>query len=817
MLPIIAILSMAAAATAIPLSSSAAGAAAIPSLYVPDGGFTTVAEPNVAPSGFAPASQSECPVGQAGVGIAKNFIAQKVAGKVENLEVTSVVTDDTTGVTHVHLIETRNGIKISNLVSNVNIDKYGTIISAGYPTISTGSIKAPTVFSRAVAATPEQAVASAARTLGYIVDGGKLKVVGGKVVAPGFGNSDIPYTEEYYLLPSGSVVKVWALVVDQGDIWGNVYVDIVSGKVVGSTNWISENFIPSPQDLKVIEPVVLNSFDEDEIVFDDEDEDEDFDDEDGSVEDTGPKTSKTSKSRSHSVRKTRTRKTRTKKTRTRKTRTKKTKTTSATPTSTVEPPVTTFVPTSTATTTSSTVEPPLPTSTTFTVVVPTTSSTTTTEAPPVPTTTTTPTVVVPPSTTSTTTEVPPVPSTTSTNTVVVPTTTSILPTTTTVVVPTTTSVPLAAPTFLAVPLNEESILSGGQKIIVNPSLADGSPIGWADIDAGEYRTTGNNVNAQRIGVFGKSRNGGNFDYVYDPTKEPGVAENPAAAVANVFYVTNAYHDVLYRYGFDEKSANFQKDNFGRGGKGLDQVEARVQSPDGTNNANFGTPPDGGPGRMNMYIFTTSTPNRDGDVDNTVVIHELTHGLSNRLTGGTGNANCLGTTQSRGMGEGWSDTVAWWASGKAEFTRANDRAVGIYVVNNPKGIRRFPYSTSTENNKNFYSSLQALTRVHDIGEVWSTMLFEVYWNMVDKAGFNPDLADATSEKGSTRFMKNFVDSLKLQPCNPTFLSARDAFIQADKINNGGKFVCDIWRGFAKRGLGVNAANNVDNFELGDGCV
>jgi extracellular elastinolytic metalloproteinase len=58
----------------------------------------------------------------------------------------------------------------------------------------------------------------------------------------------------------------------------------------------------------------------------------------------------------------------------------------------------------------------------------------------------------------------------------------------------------------------------------------------------------------------------------------------------------------------------------------------------------------------MYIWTTTTPNRDGSLNNDIIVHEMTHGISSRLTGG-GTARCLQTTESRGMGEGWSDALA----------------------------------------------------------------------------------------------------------------------------------------------------------------
>ena len=48
------------------------------------------------------------------------------------------------------------------------------------------------------------------------------------------------------------------------------------------------------------------------------------------------------------------------------------------------------------------------------------------------------------------------------------------------------------------------------------------------------------------------------------------------------------------------------------------------------------------------------PDRDGDFDHEVVLHEYTHGLSNRRVGGGVGISAL---QPRGMGEGWSD---WYA-------------------------------------------------------------------------------------------------------------------------------------------------------------
>jgi extracellular elastinolytic metalloproteinase len=154
---------------------------------------------------------------------------------------------------------------------------------------------------------------------------------------------------------------------------------------------------------------------------------------------------------------------------------------------------------------------------------------------------------------------------------------------------------------LAIPIDENDIRARGQVRLVDPSDRQfGSPIGWHStaIQAdGEFDTSGNNVRAAKAGITARSYNRGSFEYVYDTSLGPD-GTNLNSTIVNTFYVTNAYHDVLYKYGFTEAAGNFQTDNFGKGGRGNDAVIANVQAP-GTNNANFATPADGSPGRMNM--------------------------------------------------------------------------------------------------------------------------------------------------------------------------------------------------------------------------
>ena len=76
-----------------------------------------------------------------------------------------------------------------------------------------------------------------------------------------------------------------------------------------------------------------------------------------------------------------------------------------------------------------------------------------------------------------------------------------------------------------------------------------------------------------------------------------------------------------------------------------------------NNSNFTPMPEGTSPRMQMYIFNGPTPDRDGDVDAEIILHEYTHGLSNRRVGGGVGIDWIGHPQAGALGEGWSDFYA----------------------------------------------------------------------------------------------------------------------------------------------------------------
>src|SRR5262249_38506634 len=55
----------------------------------------------------------------------------------------------------------------------------------------------------------------------------------------------------------------------------------------------------------------------------------------------------------------------------------------------------------------------------------------------------------------------------------------------------------------------------------------------------------------------------------------------------------------------------------------------------------------------------------------------------------------------------------------------------------------------------------------------------------------------------------TDGLKLTPCSPGFVDARDGIIAADEALTGGANSCILWRAFAKRGLGSSAEERSTN--------
>jgi extracellular elastinolytic metalloproteinase len=374
---------------------------------------------------------------------------------------------------------------------------------------------------------------------------------------------------------------------------------------------------------------------------------------------------------------------------------------------------------------------------------------------------------------------------------------------------------VAEAAYRVVPLTSQDLTEVGFSLVTDPFDKIASPNGWHQVGTTVYNETrGNNVNSYQRSQTGTSKPTADdlvFDYTFDPSKAPTFQANLDAARVNAFYVGNNIHDLTYRYGFTEAAYNFQFDNGDKGGKASDGVLLSVQDSSGTNNANFATPPDGQSGQCRMYVWTITNPRRDGALENDIIAHEFTHGVTNRMTGG-GTGRCLSTTEAGGMGEGWSDTMAFFTEQKS--TDIKPFTLGTYVY--LQGIRSVPYSTDKTIDPLMYSSITKSNEVHNIGEIWATVMIELYSALVGKSGFEKDYFNVDSTAGNVVFMHLFIDALAIQPCNPTFLTARDAIIQADVNRYQGANKCVLWKAFANRGLGVNAKNHKDDTTLPEGC-
>ncbi|KAI0203157.1 fungalysin metallopeptidase [Astrocystis sublimbata] len=368
-------------------------------------------------------------------------------------------------------------------------------------------------------------------------------------------------------------------------------------------------------------------------------------------------------------------------------------------------------------------------------------------------------------------------------------------------------------TYKAFPWSVDDPTKGKRQVIADPWDLEASPFGWQSDGENNYtEPTGNNAVAVQD-YSGETTN------LYQPTSEKMEFEYPLhlnesdpnayrdASITQLFYTANFYHDVLYELGFNEEAGNFQFNNNGKGGVEGDQVILSTQDTYDTNNALFIPPPDGQNGIMLMLLWTESNPRRDCAFEKDVVVHEYTHGLSTRLTGGPANSDCLDSGEAAGMGEGWSDFYAIANALKDEWTRNTNVPLGSWVFNDANGLRSVPYTSNMTANPNTYATLNGLGEEHDIGETWTTVLWEVMWNLVDKHGRNkgpkPVLVNGIPNDGNFLAQKIVMDGMALQPCNPNFVSARDAIIDADEALTGGDNACEIWKAFAKRGLGEDA--------------
>lgn len=375
----------------------------------------------------------------------------------------------------------------------------------------------------------------------------------------------------------------------------------------------------------------------------------------------------------------------------------------------------------------------------------------------------------------------------------------------------------------------------------NPNITDGN-----NVEAGIDRQSPNGIDDNGWAVGSPSRT---FSYAYNPAPgDPPPGEEPIpttqtyppsafqqGVITQGFYLMNRWHDEMYRFGFNEQSRNFQHFNFGRGGTEGDRLSLEIQDASGTNSSNIAVAADGNRPRLQTFVWTGPTPDRDGGLDAQMMVHEMTHGLSGRLIG---NAGGLSTNMSGGMGEGWSDFYAF-----ALLSEPTDNAFGTHALaayasylsiagfdsNYYYGLRRFPVAvlrsrgpnglphnpltfrymnagcdtligTSITNPNSAYprnpifGTGAACDQVHNMGEIWAVTLWEMRDQLIQRRLLSTD--------GNRRAIQYITDGMKLSPLNPTMIQMRDAILAAISASDSADLPW-AWRGFAIRGMGDGA--------------
>ena len=144
----------------------------------------------------------------------------------------------------------------------------------------------------------------------------------------------------------------------------------------------------------------------------------------------------------------------------------------------------------------------------------------------------------------------------------------------------------------------------------------------------------------------------------DPTQlHPGGNDINAVGDATCSSRHNRMHDFSYYLGFTEENYNLQVDNLGRNGDPTRENDPEIGNAQagaltggqpsylGRDNANQIALQDGVPGITNQYLFQPIagafySPCADGALDMSIVGHEYTHAISNRMIGGPDDGHHL---------------------------------------------------------------------------------------------------------------------------------------------------------------------------------
>ncbi|TCC11466.1 peptidase M36 [Kribbella soli] len=307
-----------------------------------------------------------------------------------------------------------------------------------------------------------------------------------------------------------------------------------------------------------------------------------------------------------------------------------------------------------------------------------------------------------------------------------------------------------------------------------------------------------------------------FICTWDPAKPDSWKTNLNQDVTNAFYLASNFHDWLAKAPISFTPAAGSFDTAGGDPVHLNALDGAATGANGgpdanhDDNANMSTPPDGTSPTMQMYLWHSPGKSDEqepwvpasGANDASILYHEYTHGLSNRLVvDATGNST-LNSIQAGSMGEAWSDFYAmdYLVSHGLEkdTTAAGEVLEGKYVSHGDlfrtqaidcrvKAVS--PNCVKANGAKGGYTYGDFPTigsrgpEVHSSGEVWAQTL----WDLRERFG-------------RAYSMSIITRAMELSPADPTMLDMRNAIVQADLVASGGKNADIIWTVFANRGMG-----------------
>lgn len=292
------------------------------------------------------------------------------------------------------------------------------------------------------------------------------------------------------------------------------------------------------------------------------------------------------------------------------------------------------------------------------------------------------------------------------------------------------------------------------------TLPEGYPHPWV----ADRSTSGNNAVSRRDGrrVLQGTLSGGKA--VFRPAAAQGVDQR----VLNAFYHVSYLHDFFYLLGFDEMEGNFEEANPPGVPGGRDRVEIGIY-PVVLGVAMMDTTADGTPPRL---LLGTGDRGRHTALSADVVIHELVHGVTDRIVGGRQVVHPMSRTlQSRALDEGTCDYFALTMQNYQRLQKTPPQPERLVYGDWIGGAARRSYANVGLR----FGDLDGVREPHRAGQVWGAALLAV------NRGLGRAMGDAA--RGHEIGWQLVVDALKLlevTPLSVAFLTARDRLFEAFEL-------------------------------------